>query len=143
MTIKTEKFIRKPFIIDGVQVTEENLKAVADWCQGEVRTDTQAQSAPSGQTGQAKYVKVRVHRPLNDRQTKAFVGDWVLYAGSGFKVYTAKAFLGSFVPVEKAPSSGLKLVETQEAEDKAARDAKFAQIDLTERIEELLTVKSE
>lgn len=86
--IKTEKYARKPFIIDAVQVTEENLEKVAEWCMGEVV-----------QADGRRYVKVRVHRPLNERQTKAFVGDWVLYAGTGYKVYTDKAFLGSFEPV--------------------------------------------
>ena len=77
---------RKKFAVDYVQVTEDNLEAVAEWCNGDVRTDEDG----------AKYVHVRVHRPLNERQTKAYVTDRVLYAGTGYKVYTNKAFLGSF-----------------------------------------------
>ena len=95
MTIKTQTFVRKPFFIDAVQVTANNVDAVAKWCQGDVRTSA-AKSAPAGQTGQERYVKVRVHHALNDRQTQAFIGDWVMYAGTGFKVYTPKAFDGSF-----------------------------------------------
>lgn len=81
----TTKYIRKPFEVDAVKVTEDNLLEVAEWCQGEVVTE-----------GDAQYVKVRVARVLNERQTKAFIGDWVLYAGTGYKVYTAKAFSKSF-----------------------------------------------
>lgn len=99
MTIKTEKFVRKPFYIDAVQVTSENVKDVAEWCQGEVRKVENAKSVTE------KYVKVHVHRPLNERQTKAFAGDWVLYAGSGFKVYTPKAFITSFKEVEQVEDS--------------------------------------
>lgn len=83
--LETMKYVRKPFYIDAVQVTAQNLQDVAAWATGEVRTDTDGQ-----------YVKVRVYRPLNDRQTKAYLGDWVLYAGTGFKVYNDKAFKNSF-----------------------------------------------
>ena len=91
MTVKIEKFVRKPFFIDAVQVTADNVEAVATWCQGEVRKFKDSKGKVTDE-----YVKVRVHRPLNERQTKAYVGDWVLYAGSGFKVYTVKAFNSSF-----------------------------------------------
>jgi hypothetical protein len=80
------KYVRKPFHIDAVRVTAKNIDEVAKWAGGDVRTSEENK----------KYVKVRVHRPLNDRQTMAFVGDWVLYAGTGFKVYTHKAFISSF-----------------------------------------------
>ena len=88
--IETAKFQRKPFEIEAVQVTEENLEDVAKWCDGVVETH-----------GDSQHIKVRVHRPLNERQTKAFVGDWVLYAGTGYKVYTDKAFKKSFEPAKK------------------------------------------
>lgn len=83
--LETTKYIRKPFEIDAVQVTTDNIAEVAKWVDGEIRSDDLGQ-----------YVKVRVHRPLNDRQTKAYVGDHVLYAGTGYKVYTDKAFKNSF-----------------------------------------------
>lgn len=84
--LETSRYARKPFYIDAVQVTAENINDVGKWCQGEVRTDAE----------KAQYVKVRVHRPLNERQTKAYAGDWILFAGTGYKVYTAKAFSASF-----------------------------------------------
>jgi hypothetical protein len=86
--LEISKYVRKPFHIDAVQVTAENIADIAAWAEGDVRSDSE----------NAKYVKVRVHRPLNDRQTKAYIGDWVLYAGTGFKVYTPKAFANSFEP---------------------------------------------
>lgn len=85
--IKTQQYRRKPFYIDAIQVTEDNLEEVARWCMGDVRKDAK---------DEIKYVKVRVHRPLNERQTKAFVGDWVLYANKGYKVYTQSAFEKNF-----------------------------------------------
>lgn len=86
--LETTKYMRKKFDIDAVQVTSENLQEIAKWVDGDIRSDDVGQ-----------YVKVRVHRPLNDRQTKAYIGDWVLYAGTGYKVYTAKAFVNSFEQV--------------------------------------------
>ena len=90
--METRRFARKPFFVDAVRVTSENMERVAEWCQGDVNTIDTGQS-------EERYVKVRVHRPMNDRQTQAFVGDWVLYAGTGFKVYTPKAFEKSFEEV--------------------------------------------
>ena len=83
--LETMKYVRKPFYIEAVQITSLNIENVAKWVDGDVRTDDQGQ-----------YVKVRVHRPITERQTKAYHGDWVLYAGTGYKVYTPKAFANSF-----------------------------------------------
>lgn len=83
--IETSKYARKPFEVDAVQVTAENMEEVAQWCEGEVTSE-----------GDAKFVKVNVVQVLNERQTKAFVGDWVLFARNGYKVYTEKAFKKSF-----------------------------------------------
>lgn len=85
------EFIRVPFVVKAVEVTEENLSSVAKWCNGEVRTNEKG----------VNYIKVHVRRPLNVRQTQAFVGDYVLSAGTGFKVYTSKAFKTSFVQCHK------------------------------------------
>lgn len=79
--IETTRWARKPFFVDAVQVTEDNFEAVAEWCGGKVLET---------------YVSVPVRRPLNARQTHALVGDWVLKAGKGFKVYTDKAMTKNF-----------------------------------------------
>lgn len=91
MTIKTEKFVRKPFEIEAVQVTAQNINEVAAWCKGKV-------VLPDGTPG-PHFIKVDVKNPLTERQTKAFVGDWVLFSGKGgYKVYTNKGFEISFEP---------------------------------------------
>lgn len=103
MSLKTHKFARKPFYVDAVRVSENNIEEVAEWCKGEVvRNDTD-------QT----HIRVEVNRPLNERQTQAFIGDWVLFAGTGFKVYMPKAFDRSFEKVkhlskEQADIAGIK-----------------------------------
>lgn len=92
--IKTSKFARKPFYVDAVQVTAENMKDVAKWCQGDVRTMDLFEGK-----AHLPYIKVRVHQPLTDRQTQAYVGDWILSARTGFKVYRNLAFEKNFVAV--------------------------------------------
>lgn len=94
--IKVGRFTRKPFSVDAILVTSGNIEDVAEWCKGEVLVDDA--------TGR-QYIKVRVQRPLNDRQTMAFVGDWILYAGTGYKVYTSKAFAQVFDPIPDNESS--------------------------------------
>lgn len=89
--ITTERYVRKPFEIDAVQVTRENIHDVAKWCDGDLHL-----VRPVDDDTAADFIKVNVNRPLNERQTKAFVGDWVLRMGTSFKVYTDHAFTKSF-----------------------------------------------
>lgn len=93
--LKIEQFYRKSFPVDAVQVTETNIDAVAEWCRGSIHHDE------SG----TKYIKVRVDNPLTTRQTQGFVGDWVLYAGKGYKVYRDRAFGKSFTRPENTPDA--------------------------------------
>lgn len=89
MSVQTNTYVRKPFEVEAVEVTETNMEAITEWCNG------QLVSPPNGKA----FIKVHVARALNERQTKAYPGDWVLYAGTGFKVYTEKAFRKTFEPV--------------------------------------------
>jgi hypothetical protein len=86
------KYNRKTFTTQAVRVTEANMAEVAAWCQGEIRQTND--KIPRS------YIYVRILRPLKERQCMAFVGDWVLHAGTGYKVYTNKAFRECF---EEAP----------------------------------------
>lgn len=97
MPIATQKYIRKPLYVDAVRITDDNFDEIVSWCQGEVQQDeVPHEGNPDGK----QYIKVRVHNPKNPRQTKAFVGDWLLYTERGYKVYTTKAFHASFDLVE-------------------------------------------
>jgi len=98
MAIQPQKYVRKPFEVQAVEVTAENIQEVADWCGGVIETDTEGP-----RSGEQEYIKVNVKKPLSTRQTHAYYGDWVLLATrgdvntpAGFKVYTPKAFVASF-----------------------------------------------
>lgn len=116
--MKTHKFARKPFYVDAVRVSEANISEVAEWCEGEIE---------STEDGQA-YIKVKVHRPLTERQTQAFIGDWVLFAGTGFKVYVPKAFDKSFEKVKtltkaQADEAGIKVPHEPRSKPAARKTA--------------------
>jgi len=104
--VQTTKYVRKPLYVDAVQITLENFNEVATWCQGEVRDYHDKPLPPDQAQNQAleRYIHVRVHNPKNVRQTKAFVGDWLLYTERGYKVYTQKAFRASFDQVQTPQS---------------------------------------
>lgn|SRR4051794_22894123 len=90
MGIETEQYIRKPLYVDAVRITEENFDEIAAWVPGEVQHE-----------GQKKFIRVRVANPKVPRQTKAYVGDWILWTErGGHKVYTPKAFKAAFDKVE-------------------------------------------
>lgn len=98
--IKTTRFIRKPFVVNAIQVTVENMKKVADRCGGEILSHFQ-----KGRTSSVDYIKVPVPTPKNERQTRAYVGDWVLALGKGYRVYTDQAFKRDFVDEDTSKST--------------------------------------
>lgn len=96
--VTPKRFVRKPFTVDAVQVTSDNIEAVAKWCGGDIRKGKPDHDIEEGLVGE-RFIKVRVYRPMGDRQSMAFAGDWVLYAGRGYKVYTNLAFEKTFEEV--------------------------------------------
>ena len=102
----TVKYVRKPLFVDAVQVTEDNFEDIARWCFGEVgNIDESPVDEDDDFEPTKQYIHVRVHNPKNPRQTKAFVGDWILYTERGYKVYTTKAFTANFDMVEKTKAA--------------------------------------
>jgi len=96
-TSVTRKYVRKPLYVDAVQVTESNFMDIARWCFGEIGNIDETPVNEATEVEPTKqYIHVRVHNPKNSRQTKAFVGDWILYTERGYKVYTTKAFQANF-----------------------------------------------
>jgi hypothetical protein len=91
MGVSTVQYIRKPLYVDAVRVTSKNFDEIAEWCQGQVLEDNEADKESA-----KKYIRVRVHNPINPRQTRAYVGDWILYTEKGYKIYSNQAFRASF-----------------------------------------------
>jgi hypothetical protein len=102
MTFKVEKYVRKSFPVDCVQVTAENMSAVARWCNGDIRTTT-----PRNPAEAKNYIYLDVPKARDDRHQRAYIGDWVLRMHNGFKFYNDRAFKEAFeLPeVREVPST--------------------------------------
>jgi hypothetical protein len=85
-------FARKSLTVEAIQVSLDNMDDVARWCGGVVKEH------PPKQEGQftKKYIQVDVLHPLSKKQTRAYVGDWILKSKQGFKIYANNAFQKGF-----------------------------------------------
>lgn len=97
--ISTLRYIRKPLYVDAVRVTAANFEEIAAWCQGEMLRDEPDERNKKGK----RYIRVRVHNPVTPKQSKAYVGDWILYTEKGYKIYNNRAFLSAFDPAPVPP----------------------------------------
>jgi hypothetical protein len=119
--VETKKYIRKPLIVDAVLVTEENFAACALWCRGQIRNNDGTE--PKGPLQpKSQHIQVRhVSNPKSQRQTRAYVGDWILSSDVGYKIYLQKAFENSFEPLQG------------EDKDRATQEEKNRQVQEAER----------
>jgi hypothetical protein len=88
--MEIKNFVRKQFDVRAVRVTNENLAEVAAWCKGEIRTTEEPKTS---------FIYIDVRMPMNERQKKAFAGDWVVEHHNGFKVFQNHGFHNSFEEV--------------------------------------------
>jgi hypothetical protein len=93
MSLNIQKYQRKPFTIDAIQVTVDNMQEVAEWCGGEIIIEKQGGRL-------VQYIKVDVPHAISERQKKAFVQDWVLKTGESIKCYSSRAFPKNFEPAK-------------------------------------------
>lgn len=109
--IKTRKVARKPLFGESIQVTDENMHELAEWAKGSVVVESR-RGKPTGR----QFIKVDVERPMNERQTKAFVTDWIVKVGNSLKVYPDSSYHNSFDEVEeKKPMAPSSVAEEQAA----------------------------
>lgn len=84
MSLSPVKFVRKPTYVHAIQITAENIADITRWSGGDLRG--------TEEDSEHRFIKIKAFRPVNDRQSKGFVGDWMVLSGNNFKVYTSKAF---------------------------------------------------
>lgn len=94
--MKSTRFMRIPFFVTGYKVTDDNLDAIAKWCEGHVvRANGKA------------FVRVPVDRPTNKRQTEAHPETWVILSmqrgNRSFKVYTEEWLNRQFFTLPDEP----------------------------------------
>lgn len=87
---KPTRFTSRPFPVKGFKVTEENMEAVAHWCEGHIV-----------ETAERKFIRVPVQNARSNKQTEAIVDCWVLRSRrngrNSFKVYDEEWLLKNFV----------------------------------------------
>ena len=87
--IETFFYVRKPLVVEAVQVTEENLYEVAKWCGGDVKTFEGDRS-----------IEVNVLHPNTKAQGIAKPGMWILRSNQGYKIFNDRAFVRGFDKAE-------------------------------------------
>lgn len=83
--LEFESWTRNTFDVQAIQVTDENLRQVAEWCKGEVLR-TMSHNTRT-------YILVdNVVRRGRLTQVKVFAGDWLLFANGQYKHYRNRSF---------------------------------------------------
>lgn len=84
LTIKTKPFVRKPFDVQAVQITNDNMQEVSDWIGGRVVTPD-------------------IGRPfIQFKAGRGFENDWATSYSGQFRLYTRAAFARNFDSLEDA-----------------------------------------
>lgn len=100
--MKIEKYIRKPFPVNAVRITRDNIEEVAKWCGGKVEV---WKGRARGKIVEKPFIKMDVSHAISTRQTEGRIGDWILERDGEFKSYTDAAFQRIFEPVLKIESA--------------------------------------
>jgi hypothetical protein len=96
-TLKTTRARRKPFDVETVRVTADNMVEVAAWSGGSIHSTIPPQGGLGLKTQVKRFIKIEVPNASSERQKKAYIGDWVLKAENGsIKIYTNEAYHKSF-----------------------------------------------
>jgi hypothetical protein len=111
--MEPSKYQRKPFRVQAIQVTDENLSDLAEWCGGWVRLEE------DGFDAFKSYVDVPIAKPAGRyrlQRVRAYVGDWLvrLTEDNVFKIYKTRSFLEIFEEVpsdEKEEQAILELLQ--------------------------------
>lgn len=97
-------FVRKPFTVEAVQVTPENIAEIAEFV-GELATREEDGTV---------YIKVNKKKIPNVFQV--FVGYWVTKMGSNIRCYSPKVFAQQFTENTEDIDRWVKFIETQPTE---------------------------
>lgn len=96
--MEIEKYARKPFEVQAVQVTLDNYEKVAEWCGG---TPEMAPAKMMGTTTLLPCVRVPSENQAGDRgKLSAYLGNWVVELNGKFRVYKHDSFTKVFDKVK-------------------------------------------
>lgn len=100
------QFVRKPFAVDAVEITVENMEEVAELI-GDVRTK-----------GEVTYIQL--DRRIIPNVGRAYVGWWLTRLGDNYRCYAPKVFNEQFIERGTAPELGGYFVDEDEVVEEEA-----------------------
>jgi hypothetical protein len=105
--MEIQKATRKPFPVEVVQVTLQNIEEVAVWCNGTIE---QRATRLLGTTTDLPVIVIDSH---SDRR-EAALGSWIVNLKGSFRTYNSSAFDSTFdiLPAEKTVIDENKPFET-------------------------------
>lgn len=83
MTVEFNEFVRKPFVVDAVEITEDNIKEIAEYI-GEFQTKKDG----------TPYIYV--NRKIVPNVFRVYVGFYMTKMGDNIRCYTPKIFHAQF-----------------------------------------------
>ena len=110
ITMEFQEFVRRPFKVEAIRITEENIDEVAALI-GEVKVHTKTKD---------KFILL--DKRIVPSMTRAFVGWWVTRYNDNLRVYSNKIFLEQFTVCDEGWVTWFELAdEADETEPDAPK----------------------
>ena len=102
MILHYETFVRTPFKIEAVEVTEENIHQIAEMLGSKIFTDTRTGSTFIGVDNDQMPGIYRI-----------YAGFWVTKMGHRFRAYSQQRFLKEFIRLSAGVEGWVKMAESE------------------------------
>lgn len=93
MNMDFKRFIRTPFQVQAVQITEENIEEIAQ----HIGLDKTVQTRDKGLKSETRYIVL--DKRIVPIVSKAYVGWWVTQMDENIRCYAPEIFAAQFVPM--------------------------------------------
>lgn len=118
--MQIEKYDRKPFSVDAVQVKFDNVHEVAKWCKGTV---IKQKTKMLGVETEVPAVRVEGQGDNRGKSFIASLGCYVVELKGSFRVYKPAQFDSSFEKRQETDNPGYEhLIEDEPGDDSVKRD---------------------
>lgn len=94
MEFEPTEFVRKSFTVKAVEVSYDNIEAVADWCRGKV--DTETTKVLGGNEIKLPVIKFAGQGEDKGKELIARLGYFIVHSKGRFRVYKAPQFHAAF-----------------------------------------------
>lgn len=113
--LEIKKFSRRPFDVNAVQVTLDNIDELTEWCKG--RKD-QAPTKMMGTETMLPCIKLPGQGANKKQEFTANIGSWIVEFKGNFRVYKPVQFRATFVEFDEGHKEGPVVEEWINSENK-------------------------